>query len=143
MCRPFCQHPLPPARHQPHLLISFPHTSNQKNTKNPKLRFKSQEFASYCLDLFTQNPGQREVHLEPTAKKNSEKINMLKRGRKTPEKIKLFCRACTHIWITALSEVDLEPNGKRGTNRTRALVSFYWSSQVLHLPTKSHTNQPK
>ena len=38
-----------------------------------------------------------------------------------------------------LWEVDLEPSAKRRTNRTRALVSLYWSSRSLHL--KQSPNQ--
>ena len=33
---------------------------------------------SYCLGLHTQNPGLTEVDLEPSLKRGSDKINMLK-----------------------------------------------------------------
>ena len=36
-CRPLSQHPLAPARHQPHLLIPSIQTINQKNPKNPEI----------------------------------------------------------------------------------------------------------
>ena len=62
------QHPLPPARHQPHLLISAAQTIKQKKAKNPEIRFNSLQILSYCLGLRTQNPGLREVHLEPSPK---------------------------------------------------------------------------
>ena len=52
--------------------------------------------------------------------------------KKHPKESKLYLTAWTPIWIEALRQVDLEPNGKRGANRTRALVSFYWSSWSLH-----------
>ena len=72
------QHPLVPARHQPHLLIPFAQTINQKKAKNPEMRFDSQQIVSYCLGLYVQNPGLREVDLEPSPKQGSDEINMLK-----------------------------------------------------------------
>ena len=77
-CGPLSQYPLPPARHQPHLLIPSAQTTNQKKAKNPEMRFNSQQIVSYCLGLRTQNPGLREVDLEPSPKRGSDKINMLK-----------------------------------------------------------------
>ena len=35
-CRPLRQHPLPPARHEPHLLIASAQTINQKKKKEPR-----------------------------------------------------------------------------------------------------------
>ena len=46
-----------------------------------------------------------------------------------------------HIWIPALSEVDLETSTKREANRTKAIVSLYWLSQSFHL--KEPRNQTK
>ena len=77
-CGPLSQHPLPHARHQPHLLIPFAQTINQEKTKNPEKRSNSQQIVSYCLGLHTQNPGLREVDLEPNPKRISDKINMQK-----------------------------------------------------------------
>ena len=57
---------LPPARHQPHLLIPSAQTINQKKAKNPEMRFNSQQIVSYCLGLRTQNPKLKEVDLEPS-----------------------------------------------------------------------------
>ena len=74
---PWSQHPLPSARHQPHLLIPSGKTIYQKKTKNPKMRFNSQQIVSYCLGLRTQNPGLRELDLEVSPKTDSHKINML------------------------------------------------------------------
>ena len=79
----------------------------------------------YYLALRTQNPGLREVHLEPSPRTGSDKMNMLKHGRKTAAENKSYRPAWTHIWIPALREVDLEPRAKRGANRTEALVSLY------------------
>ena len=96
------------------------------------MRFNSQGIVSYCLDLRTQNPGLTEVHLERSPKWGSDKINMIKEGRKTAEENKSYCRAWTHIWIPALRGVDLEHSAKRGANRTKALVNLYWTSRSLH-----------
>ena len=69
---PLNQHPLPPARQQPRLLIQSAQTINQKKAKNPEM------IVSYCLGLCTQKPGLREVDLEPSPNRGSDKANMLK-----------------------------------------------------------------
>ena len=80
----------------------------------------------YCLGLHTQNQGLREVDLEPSPKRCSDKINWLKQGRSMQKKAsRVVHTAWSHIWIPALRVVDLEPSAKRGTNGTRALVSLY------------------
>ena len=61
------------------------------------------------------------------------------RDKEETPKRKQVLTAWTHIWILAPREVDLEPSAKRGTKRTRALVSLYWSSRSLHL--KQPSNQ--
>ena len=129
---PLGQHPLPSARHQPLSLISSAQTINQKKAKNPEIRFNSQPIASYCLGLGTQNPVLREVDLEPSPKRGSDKINMLKQGRETAAENKSYHTAWTHICIPALREEDLGPSAKRGATRTEALVSLYWTSRSLH-----------
>ena len=50
---------LPPAKHQAHLLIPSAHTINQKKSKNPEMRFNSQQIISYRLGLRTQSSGLR------------------------------------------------------------------------------------
>ena len=89
------------------------------------MRFNSQQIVLYCLGLHTQNPGLREVDLERSPKRGSDKIKMLKKGRKTAEENKSYYTAWTHIWIPAVREVDLEPSTKREANRTEALVSLH------------------
>ena len=113
-------------------------TINQEKAKNPEMRSNWQQIISYCLGLCTQNQGLREVDFERKPKRGGDKISMQKQGRSTKES-KSYRTAWTHIWIPALREVDLEPSAKRGTNRTRALVSLYWSSRSLHL--KQSPNQ--
>ena len=89
------------------------------------MRFNSQQIISYCLGLRTQKPGLREVDLEHSLKRGSDKINMLKQGRKTAEENKSYRTVWSHEWLPALREVDLESNAKGGANRTEALVSLY------------------
>ena len=89
------------------------------------MRFNFQQIVLYCLGLHTQNPVLRQVDLEPSPKRGSDKINMVKQGRKTAEENKSYRTAWTHIWIPALRETDLEPSAKRGANRNKALVSLY------------------
>ena len=54
------------------------------------MRFHSQQIVLYCLGLRTQNQGLREVDLEPSPQRGSDKINMLKQGRKTAEENKPY-----------------------------------------------------
>ena len=109
------------------------------------MRSNSQEIVSYSLGLGTQSPGLREVDLEPSPTRGSDKINMLKQGRNIPKERKSYRTAWTHIWIVAIREVDLEPSAKRGTNRSKALVSFYYRLEAYllkSLPTKFYPNLP-
>ena len=50
------------------------------------MRSNSQQIVSYCLGLRTQNPGLREVDLEPSPKRGSDKIKMLKNKEETPKR---------------------------------------------------------
>ena len=50
------------------------------------MRFNFQQIASYCLGLRAQNPGPREVDLEPSPKRGGDKINMEKQGWNTQKK---------------------------------------------------------
>ena len=92
------------------------------------MRFNSQQILSYYLDLASQNPGLKEVDFETSPKRGSDKINMLKSGKKIPEENKSYRSARTHVWILSLRELDFEPSAKRGANRTTKLVSLYRSS---------------
>ena len=47
------------------------------------MRFNSLQIVSHCFGLHTQNPGLREVDLERSLKRGSDKINILKQGRNT------------------------------------------------------------
>ena len=93
----------------PTTFIDSIHPNNQpgKKTKYPELRSNSQQIALYYLGLHTQNPGLREVDLEPSPRRGSDKINMLKQGRNIPKESKSYRTAWTHIWFPALREVDL------------------------------------
>ena len=62
----------------PPTLIPSGQTNSLKKTKNPEMRVNFHEIVSYCLDVCTQNPGLREVDLEPSPKRCSNKIKMLK-----------------------------------------------------------------
>ena len=95
----------------------------EKRTKNPEMRSNSQQIVSYCLGLRTQNPGLRD--LEPSPKRGSDKIKMLKQKGNTQKKASRIVQPGLTYGSQHLDEVDLEPSAKRGTNRTRALVSLY------------------
>ena len=79
--RPFNQHPLPPAIHQPHP----PKQTSKKKQKILKKRSNSQQIVSYCLGLCTQNPGLRQVDLELSPKRGRDKINRLRPRRNNTE----------------------------------------------------------
>ena len=50
------------------------------------MRSNFQQIISTCLALHTQNPGLREVDLEPSPKRCSDKISMQKKVRNTHKK---------------------------------------------------------
>ena len=101
------------------------------------MRSNFQQIVLYCLGLHTQSPELKEVDLEPSPKRGSDKISMLTR-KKHPKESNSCCIAWTNIWIPVLRG-DLEPGAKIGASRTRALASLYWLSQSLHL--KQSPNQ--
>ena len=51
------------------------------------MRSNFQQIVLYCLGLHTQNLGLREVDLEPSPKRGSDKINMQTQGRKKASRI--------------------------------------------------------
>ena len=71
---PWVSIPLPPARHQPHLLIPSAQTINQNKPKNPEIRFNSHIVPPWPMDT---EPRARRGRLDP-ALRGSSKINMLK-----------------------------------------------------------------
>ena len=50
------------------------------------MRSNLQQILLYCLGLHTQKQGFREVDLEPSPWRGSDKINMQKQGRNTQNK---------------------------------------------------------
>ena len=60
--------------------------NNQKERNYPQKRSNAQQIVLFCLGLRTQNPGLREVDLEPSPKRGSDKINRLKWGRQNRKK---------------------------------------------------------
>ena len=48
------------------------------------------------INEHTQNPGLREVELEPSTKRSSDKINRLRPRRKNTTENKLYRKAWTH-----------------------------------------------
>ena len=107
------------------------------------MRCNFQQIVYYCLGLCTKTPGLRKVDLEPSPRWTNDKINTLKQRRNTQKKASCITQPAftysTHIWIPAPREVDVEASPKRGTNRTKALVSIYWPFQSLHV--KQSSNQ--
>ena len=72
-----------------------PNNHLRRNKKSEK-RSNTQQIVSYCLGLRTQNPGLREVDLEPSPKRGSDKINSLRPRRKNTTENKSYHTACTH-----------------------------------------------
>ena len=50
------------------------------------MRSNFQQIESYCIGLCTQNPGLREVDLEPSPERGIDKINMQKQEKNTQKK---------------------------------------------------------
>ena len=67
-----------------------------RRNKNLEKRSNSQQIKSYCLDLSTQNPGLREVGLELSPKRGSDKINRIKSRRKNTTENKSYRTTWTH-----------------------------------------------
>ena len=53
------------------------------------MRSNFQQIILYSFNLCTQNPGLREVNLESSLKRGTDKINILKEGRNTQKKTSL------------------------------------------------------
>ena len=120
------QHPLSPARHNPKTFTSSTQRIIQKETKNPEKRSNFCQVLLYCVGLRTQNPGLREVDLEPSPKRGTGKINRLRQGRKKQHNTSRIVHPVLSNETLALRELDLEPSAKRKTNRTEALANLYW-----------------
>ena len=88
---------LPPATHQPHLLIPSAQTINQEKAQNSEMRSKSQQILLYCLRLHTKNPGIRKVDLEHSLKRGSYEIKHAETRKKHPKESKSHCVVWTHI----------------------------------------------
>ena len=67
-----------------------------RRKKNPGRRSNSQPIVLYCLGLHMQNPGLREVDLEPSPKIGSEKINKQRPKKINTTESKLYPTARTH-----------------------------------------------
>ena len=130
-CAPFSQDPLPPARHQLQLFAPSAQTINQEKKRIQKWDPTSKQIISYCLGLRTQNSGPREVDLEASPERGSDKINLQKQGTDTQKKASCIILPGL-IYGSQDLEVDLKPFAKRGCNRTTVLVSLYWLACSLH-----------
>ena len=110
------------------------------------MRSNFQQIVSYCLGLRTQNPGLREVDLEPSPERGSDKINMQKQGRITQNKASRIIQSgltygFQHLerqtWNPVLRDEPIGPELQLAfTDRLEACI-------LNSRPTKSHTNQPR
>ena len=83
---PLSQHPLPPARHQPHPLISTAHGIIQEEKKSRKKIYLPTNH------IYLPWP----TYIEPSHKKVSDKINRLTPRRKNTTENRLYHTAWTH-----------------------------------------------
>ena len=67
----------------------------------------------------------RKVDLEPSPKKVVTRLTNYDQEERTPQKTSRIVQPGLTNENPALREVDLEPSAKRGTDRTKALVSLY------------------
>ena len=61
------------------------------------MRFNSQQIVLYCHGLHRENTGLSEEDLEPSPKRVSDKINLLKCNRETAKEIKSYCSLDSHM----------------------------------------------
>ena len=101
-CRTLSQHPLPSTRNQPHFFISSVHQINQKWAKNPETEFTSHQILLQCFDLIPQGQWLRQVDLEYSHKRVSDKINMLKAERKPQKKTICIKKPGLRYWCKYL-----------------------------------------
>ena len=84
-------------QHTSHIYWShLPETINEEKGKNPDMRSNFQQIISYCLGPKYTEPRVREVDLEPSPKRGSDKINMQKQGRNTQKKASCIIQP----WLT-------------------------------------------
>ena len=116
-CRPLSQNPPHPVTQQPHPLTPSAQTMNQEETKESSKNIKLYciVITLYCLGLRTQNPEHREVDLEPSFKRGSDKINRRQPRAKNTTENKLYRTTWTHKKESS----TLEPSVKIGTDRTK------------------------
>ena len=112
-------------------LFHLPKQSTRKKKRIQKWDPSSKQIISYCLGLCTQNSGPREVDLEASPERGSDKINLQKQGTDTQKKASCIILPGL-IYGSQDLEVDLKPFAKRGCNRTTVLVSLYWLACSLH-----------
>ena len=72
------------------------HLPKQTRKKNLEKRSNSQQIVFHCFALASQNPGLREVDLEPSPKRVSYKIKTLRPRRKNTRENKSCHRAWTY-----------------------------------------------
>ena len=89
------------------------------------MRSNSQQIVSYYLGLCTQNPGLREVGMELSSLRGSDKIYVRKPRRNTHNKKASSILQPGLTYGSRKVEWDWEASDKTGTNRTGAPVSFY------------------
>ena len=76
--------------------LHLPKQWTKKKQKNPQKISNSQLITLYCLGLHTQNPEHRQVDLEPSFKRGSDKINRLQPRTKNTTENKLYSTTWTH-----------------------------------------------
>ena len=119
MCQLLSQRPLPPARHQPHLLTPSTQTIVQEVKKK-----KKEKDHIILPSPATQNTGLKEVDLEPKPKGSSDNINKLRPKSENTTENSCIIQPGLTFEKTPLGEVDLQPRAQRGTERMEALMSL-------------------
>ena len=69
---------------------------NQEETKKYFKKSTSKQMVSFCFALATENPGLRELDLEASTKRDSDKSNRLRPRRKNTVGNKLYFTALIH-----------------------------------------------
>ena len=81
--------------------LHLPKHSSKKEQKILKKDQTPNKLHFIALALCTQSPGLRQVDLEPSPKRGTDKTNRLRPRRKNTTENKLYHRALTHKWETS------------------------------------------
>ena len=122
-------------------MVRPPKQSTRKKHRVQKM-LSSKQIVLYCLGLRTHNPGLREVDLEPSPKRGSDKINMLRQGKNITTENKSYRTASIDIRKPCTLKVGLgtpAKNRQDGSLGESLLIVLNLASTTVLQPDQRHT----